>query len=171
MRPRRRRALTLGVEEVAGGLEHPWGMALLPDGALIVTERPGRMRIVAADGTVSEPLAGVPAVHARGQGGLLDVAVGPDFDEDRMVYWTYSKPLGDGLSATAAARGRLSEDRTAIEGATDIFVQTPPSPTAEALRLARAVRRRRSPLRHHRRAQPGRRSGCWRRTSRRATAR
>ena len=130
-RPRRGRALTLGVEEVAGGLEHPWGMALLPDGALIVTERPGRMRIVAADGAVSEPLAGVPAVHARGQGGLLDVAVGPDFDEDRMVYWTYSKPLGDGLSATAAARGRLSEDRTAIEGATDIFVQTPPSPTAK----------------------------------------
>ena len=123
--------LTLGVEEVAGGLEHPWGMALLPDGALLVTERPGRMRIVAADGAVSEPLDGVPAVHARGQGGLLDVAVGPDFEEDRLVYWTYSKPLGDGLSATAAARGRLSEDRAAIEGATDIFVQTPPSPTAK----------------------------------------
>jgi glucose/arabinose dehydrogenase len=121
--------VTLAVEEVAGGLEHPWGMAFLPDGALIVTERPGRMRIVAADGAVSEPLAGVPAVHARRQGGLLDVAVGPDFAEDRMVYWTYSKPLGDGLSATAAARGRLSEDRTGIESAADIFVQAPPSPT------------------------------------------
>ena len=71
----------------------------------------------------------MPAVHAQRQGGLLDVAVGPDFAEDRMVYWTYSKPLGDGMSATAAARGRLSDDGTAIEGATDIFVQTPPSPT------------------------------------------
>jgi glucose/arabinose dehydrogenase len=119
----------LAVEEVAGGLEHPWGMALLPDGSLIVTERPGRMRIVATDGTVSAPLDGLPAVHARRQGGLLDVTVGPDFAEDRLVYWTYSKPLGDGLSVTAAARGRLSEDRSAIEDATDIFVQTPPSPT------------------------------------------
>jgi glucose/arabinose dehydrogenase len=68
-------------------------------------------------------------VEARRQGGLLDVTVGPDFAEDRLVYWTYAKPLGDGLSATAAARGRLSEDGTAIEGATDIFVQDPPSPT------------------------------------------
>jgi len=121
--------VTLAVEELAGGLAHPWGMAFLPDGSLIVTERPGRMRLVAADGTVSAPLEGVPPVHARRQGGLLDVTVGPEFAEDRMVYWTYSKPLGDGLSATAAARGRLSEDGTAIEGATDIFVQAPPSPT------------------------------------------
>jgi aldose sugar dehydrogenase len=120
----------LAVSELAGGLVHPWGMALLPEGALLVTERPGRMRIVGADGAVSEPLDGVPPVHARDQGGLLDVAVGPDFAEDRMVYWTYSKPLGDGLSATAAASGRLSEDGAAIEGATDIFVQAPPSPTS-----------------------------------------
>jgi aldose sugar dehydrogenase len=119
----------LAVSELAGGLEHPWGMALLPDGALLVTERPGRMRVVAADGTVSEPLAGVPEVHAERQGGLLDVAIGPEFAEDRMVYWTYAKPLGDGLSATAAARGRLSEDLARIEDATDIFVQAPPSPT------------------------------------------
>ena len=122
--------VTLAVSELAGGLEHPWGIALLPGGGMIVTERPGRMRVIAADGAVSEPLAGVPAVHAQRQGGLLDVAVGPDFAEDRMVYWSYAKPLGDGRSATAAARGRLSDDGTAIEGATDVFVQTPPSPTS-----------------------------------------
>jgi glucose/arabinose dehydrogenase len=127
--PEARSGVRLAVTELAGGLEHPWGMAFLPDGALIVTERPGRMRLIGPDGAVSAPLDGVPAVHARRQGGLLDVAISPDFAEDRLVYWSYAKPLGGGTSATAAARGRLSEDRSAIEGVTDIFVQTPPSPT------------------------------------------
>jgi glucose/arabinose dehydrogenase len=127
--PEARSGVTLDVARLADGLEHPWGMALLPDGRLIVTERPGRMRLIGPDGAVSDPLDGVPEVHARRQGGLLDVAVGPDFAEDRMVYWSYAKPLGGGMSATAAARGRLSEDGSAIEGATDIFVQAPPSPT------------------------------------------
>ena len=152
--------VTLAVSELAGGLEHPWGIALLPDGAMIVTERPGRMRVVAADGAVSEPLAGVPAVHAQRQGGLLDVAVGPDFAEDRMVYWSYAKPLGDGRSATAAARGRLSDDGTAIEGATDIFVQTPPSPTAMHYGSRVLFDGDGAPLRHHRRAFAGRRAGA-----------
>lgn len=66
-------------EVVARGLEHPWGFAILPDGRMLVTERPGRLRMVSRDGRVSEPLAGVPAVYAHGQGGLLDVALDPAF--------------------------------------------------------------------------------------------
>jgi glucose/arabinose dehydrogenase len=91
---------------------------------------------VAPDGTVSAPVEGVPEVENREpdtgwptQGGLLDVKLGPRFAEDRMVYLTYAKPLGDGLSATAAARGRLAEDLRRLEGVEDIFVQEPPSPT------------------------------------------
>lgn len=120
--------LELAVETVASGLEHPWGMALLPDGSLLVTERPGRLRVVAPDGNVGEPVEGLPPVHARGQGGLLDVAVSPDFASDRMIYWTYAKPMGDGLSVTAAARGRLAEDLVSVTDVADIFVQEPPSP-------------------------------------------
>ncbi len=123
----------LQVETVADGLVHPWGIAPLPGGAAgggyLVTERPGRMRHVSAEGAVSDPIAGVPEVFAQKQGGLLDVAVSPDFASDRTVYFTYSKPMGDGLSATAAARARLSGDMTRLEDVRDIFVQQPPSPT------------------------------------------
>lgn len=118
-------------ELIAGGLVHPWGVAALPDGGFLVTERAGRLRHVTADGELVEaPLAGVPEVLAREQGGLLDVALGPDFAADRMIYLTYSKPVGgDGMSATAAARGRLADDLSGIEGVEDIFVQDPPSPS------------------------------------------
>lgn len=115
------------VETVAEGLEHPWAVAVLPDGAVLVTERPGRLRVVRDGALLPDPVAGLPEVFARRQGGLLDVAPGPDFAEDRLVYWTYAKPTGGGTSVTAAARGRLSEDMSEITGATDIFVQTPPS--------------------------------------------
>jgi aldose sugar dehydrogenase len=127
--PEARSGVELVVEEIAGGLEHPWGVALMPDGAMLVTERPGRLRVIGRDGSVSAPVAGLPEVAARGQGGLLDVAVGPGFAEDRTIYWTYAKPMGPGRYATAAARGRLSEDLTQVTGAADIFVQEPPSPT------------------------------------------
>ena len=120
--------LELETSVIVGGLEHPWGIAVLPEGGYLVTERAGRLRHVGSDGALSEPLSGVPEVLAREQGGLLDVAVGPDFASDRMVYLTYSKPVGaDGLSVTAAARGRLSDDMSALEGVEDIFVQDPPS--------------------------------------------
>ena len=118
----------LAVETLAAPLERPWGIAVLPDGGYLVTERPGRLRHIAEDGTVSEPIGGVPEVVARKQGGLLDVAVSPDFASDRAIYLTYSKPMGDGLSATAAARGTLSDDMTELSDVTDIFVQEPPSP-------------------------------------------
>ncbi|SIO06216.1 Glucose/arabinose dehydrogenase, beta-propeller fold [Rhodovulum sp. ES.010] len=122
-------------ETLAAGLEHPWAVAALPDGqGCLVAERPGRLRHIAPDGTVSDPIAGVPEVENRpaegmdtAQGGLLDVKLGPDFAETRHVYLTYAKPLADG-SATAAARGVLSEDMTELTQVEDIWVQTPPSP-------------------------------------------
>jgi glucose/arabinose dehydrogenase len=109
---------------VASGLEHPWGLALLPDGRWLVTEKPGRLRIITAEGAVGEPITGLPAVAARGQGGLLDVAVGPTFGQDRLIYWSYSEPREDG-NATAVARGRLSDDGTRVEGVQVIFHAMP----------------------------------------------
>jgi glucose/arabinose dehydrogenase len=98
---------------VARGLVHPWGLAFLPDGRMLVTERPGRMRIVARDGTLGAPIAGLPPVVASGQGGLLDVALDPKFADNARIYWTYSEPAADdrGGNSTAAARGRLDGNR------------------------------------------------------------
>ncbi|MDP2764987.1 MAG: PQQ-dependent sugar dehydrogenase [Brevundimonas sp.] len=105
---------------VASGLVEPWGLALLPDDRWLVTERPGRLRIISAEGAVGEPIAGLPAVEARGQGGLLDVVLSPGFGEDRMIYWSYAEPR-DGGNGTAVARGRLSEDGARVENAQVIF--------------------------------------------------
>ena len=75
---------------VADGLQGPWGLAFLPDGRMLVTERPGRLRIVTAKGQVSDPVAGLPAVDSRGQGGLLDVALDPNFQSNQLIYWSFS---------------------------------------------------------------------------------
>src|SRR3954471_17622777 len=80
------------VETVARGLDHPWGLAFLPDGRMLVTERPGRLRIVSADGQVSPPLGGLPRLRAYDEGGLQDVALDPKFPENRLVYLTYAEP-------------------------------------------------------------------------------
>ena len=96
------------VQTIAKGLEHPWSLAILPDKRILVTERRGRLRLVGADGRVSEPLAGVPQVYASGQGGLLDVALSPEFAKDRLVYLSFAE-AGDGGSGTAVARGRFGE--------------------------------------------------------------
>lgn len=101
------------VETVAGGLEYVWGIAFLPDGSMLVTEKPGRLRRVTTGGVVSAPILGMPRVVYENQGGLLDVAVHPDFAGNRLVYFTYSRP-GVGGSATALARGELSQDMTAL---------------------------------------------------------
>jgi len=111
---------------VARGLENPWGLGFLPDGRMLVTERPGRLRIVDKTGTVSKPLAGVPEVFARGQGGLLDVALDPDFQENGYVYLSFVEP-GKGGGGTAAGRGRLMEDR--LEDFKVIFRQVPKADT------------------------------------------
>lgn len=109
---------------VASGLEHPWGLAQLPDGRWLLTEKPGRMRIVTGQGTIGEPVQGVPPVDARGQGGLLDVVVGPDFANDRMIYWAYSEPRNGG-NATSVARGRLSGTGNRIDDVQVIFRALP----------------------------------------------
>ena len=96
------------VQTIAKGLEHPWSLAFLPDRRMLITERPGRLRIVSSDGVVSEPLAGVPRVYASGQGGLLDVALSPGFDKDHLIYLSFAEP-GEGRAGTAVARGRLGE--------------------------------------------------------------
>jgi aldose sugar dehydrogenase len=114
----------IAVETVARGLNHPWGAAFLPDGRMLVTERIGRLRIMARDGQVSPPLDGVPRVVSRGQGGLLDVALDPAFAQNRLVYLSYAEAR-DGGAATAAGRGRLNDAGTALEGFTVIFRQEP----------------------------------------------
>ncbi|MCI1192693.1 PQQ-dependent sugar dehydrogenase [Calidifontimicrobium sp. SYSU G02091] len=107
-------ALDVKPVTVARGLQHPWGLAFLPDGRMLVTERPGRLRIVERDGTLGAPLAGLPPVVASGQGGLLDVAVDPKFADNHLVYWSYSEPAPDGSgNSTAVARGRLDGNRLA----------------------------------------------------------
>lgn len=113
---------SIQVEALAEGLVHPWGMAFLPDGRALITERPGRLRILATDNTLSEPLAGVPEVFAQRQGGLLDVALDPDFKNNRQVYLSFAEP-GDGGASTALGRGRLSDGR--IEDFQVIFRQQP----------------------------------------------
>jgi aldose sugar dehydrogenase len=115
----------IAVREIARGLEHPWALAFLPDGRLLVSERPGRLRLVTREGVISAPIAGVPAVDARGQGGLLDVAVSPNFAVDRLVYWTYAEARGDDANGTSVARGRLSNDARRLENVTVIFRQMP----------------------------------------------
>ncbi|MFM2056008.1 MAG: hypothetical protein RLY71_393 [Pseudomonadota bacterium] len=95
---------------VAEGLEHPWGLAFLPDGRMLVTERPGRLRIVTPDGRIGAPVAGLPAVDAGGQGGLLDVVLDPRYADNGLVYWSYSEPgqgAEVGRNGTAVARGKL----------------------------------------------------------------
>ncbi len=112
----------LKVVTVAQGLIRPWGLDWLPDGRMLVTERPGRLRIVSSDGVVSSPVRGLPDVDDGGQGGLLDVLVDPDFAENRVIYFSYSEP-GSGGSGTAVARAELRDD--GLEETKVIFRQFP----------------------------------------------
>ncbi|RDJ21016.1 PQQ-dependent sugar dehydrogenase [Bosea caraganae] len=114
----------LVVETVAGGLENPWGLAFLPDGRMLVTERPGRLRLVSASGELSRPITGVPSVMARGQGGLLDVALDPNFAQNRQIYLSFAEPRAGG-NGTSVAKARLSANGTALEGLSVIFRQMP----------------------------------------------
>lgn len=122
--PQPRQRASVAVTSVADGLPKAWAMEFLPDGRMLVTAKQGAMHIVSAAGRVGEAIAGVPAVDAGGQGGLLDVALSPGFARDRMVYWSFSEPREDG-NGTSVARGKLSQDETRLEGATVIFRQMP----------------------------------------------
>ncbi|WP_394559200.1 PQQ-dependent sugar dehydrogenase [Aquipseudomonas alcaligenes] len=117
----------LQLTEVAGGLEHPWAVAFLPKGqGSLITERPGRLRWLNEQGQLSAPLGGVPAVYARGQGGLLDVVLSPDFATDRLVYLSYAEADAEGEQAgTAVGYGRLKEDISGLESFQVIFRQQP----------------------------------------------
>lgn len=113
---------TVTVENLVGGLDHPWGMAFLPDDRLLVTERAGTLRILDSDNQLSSPLEGTPEVFNQGQGGMLDVALDPDFESNRLVYLSFAEPGEEGAS-TALGRGRLENDR--VEDFEVIFRQEP----------------------------------------------
>jgi glucose/arabinose dehydrogenase len=112
------------VRTVAEGLDHPWGIAFLPDGSMLVTEKSGALRRVDKNGTLGKPIAGVPEVDARDQGGLLDVTLHPNFAQNRMVYLSFSEP-GEGGNSTAVALGQLSEDHSKLSDLRVIFSQKP----------------------------------------------
>ena len=118
------KAQTVRTEVVASGLQNPWAVAFLPEGRFLVTERPGRIRVVEASGKTGAALTGVPEVAAGGQGGMLDVVVDADFVRNRTLFFCFSEPGGTGNS-TALARARLSDDRVRLEDVKVIFSQKP----------------------------------------------
>ncbi len=105
-------------------LVRPWGIAALPDGRFLITEKEGKIRIAAASGAMSAPINGVPKVNSEGQGGLLGICLDPSFAQNKMVYWAFSEPLPDG-NLTAVAKGKLSADEKSFEGVTVIYRATP----------------------------------------------
>lgn len=115
----------IDIDMVAAGLEHPWSLAFLPDGRMLVTERPGRIRLIGSGGTLSQPLSGVPKVAETGQGGLLDIVLDPQFPNNRLVYFSYSEERNGGGNGTSVARAKLSEDANGLEQVTVIFRQEP----------------------------------------------
>jgi glucose/arabinose dehydrogenase len=120
----------VSVESIAQGLSHPWAIDFLPDGTMIVTERDGKMRLVSKAGGLGEPFSGLPDVDVGGQGGLLDVALHPNFARNRLIYWSYSE-AGQGGNSTAVARARLSEDGTTLVDIQVIFSQKPKVPSRQ----------------------------------------
>ncbi len=114
-------------EIVARGLANPWALQFLPDGRYLVTEKPGRLRIVSKDGKISEPISGVPAVADQGQGGLLDVVLAPDFAQSGRIFFSFSEPREDGKNGTSVARAKLVLDGESgrLEDVSVIFRQEP----------------------------------------------
>lgn len=117
--------LTLRREIVVDGLQNPWGLDQLPDGSWLVTERPGRMRLIGTDAVIGPAIGGLPQVDSRRQGGLLDVLVGDDFADTRRVWWSYAEPRDGGETGTAVATGVLSSDGTQMGEVEVIFRQMP----------------------------------------------
>jgi aldose sugar dehydrogenase len=117
----------VAVETVTTGLKNPWALEFLPDGRMLVTERTGQLRVVSKDGKAGAPVAGVPKVVARGQGGLLDVAMSPDFATTSLIFLSYSEPREDGGNGTSVLRAKLvlSGDSGTLEEARVIFQQQP----------------------------------------------
>jgi glucose/arabinose dehydrogenase len=109
---------------VNSNLTKPWGIAALPDGRFLITEKKGTMRIASATGTLSDAITGIPEVNSAGQGGLLGLCIDPAFDQNRTVYWVYSEPLPEG-NLTSVGKGKLAMDEKTIENATVIYRATP----------------------------------------------
>ena len=108
--PEKKSGVAFDIAPVADGLRNPWGMAFLPGGKALVTERVGYLRLMGADGTLSpQVVGGLPAVDNRGQGGLLDVAIDPNFSTNSLIYWSYAEPRESGMNNTAVARGKFVE--------------------------------------------------------------
>lgn len=124
--PEQRLNVAFKVVPVADGLQNPWSVAFLPGGKMLVTERPGRLRVVGADGAKSVPVAGLPIVDARNQGGLLDVVLDPAFAANGLIYWSYSEPREAGANNTAVARGKLVDGaQPRVDDVQVIFHQAP----------------------------------------------
>ena len=120
------RSQAVRTETIAMGLQNPWGLAFLPDGRFLVSERPGRLRVVGADGALGAPVSGLPDIAASGQGGLLDVVVDSDFARNRTLYFCFSEPASAGnANSTALARATLSTDSARLENLKIIFSQKP----------------------------------------------
>lgn len=122
--PQPQQPAAVDVSAMAEGLPKAWALELLPDGGMLVTTKEGAMHIVSARGEIGDAIQGIPAVDARGQGGLLDVALSPSFAEDRLIYWSFSEPRQDG-NGTSVARATLSQDRTRLENVAVFFRQMP----------------------------------------------
>ena len=124
--PERKSNVAFEVVTVAEGLVSPWGLAFLPDGRMLVTEKPGRLRVVTAAGMLSEPATGLPPLVARGQGGLLGLALDPNFATNQTIYWSFSEPQADGANNTAVAKGRFVDGAAPrLENVEVIFHQAP----------------------------------------------
>jgi glucose/arabinose dehydrogenase len=125
--PEMKSNVAFDVVTVAEGLQNPWSLAFLPGGKMLVTERPGRLRVVGADGKLSPAVTGMPAVFSRGQGGLLDVVLDPAFAKSNLIYWSFSEPQADGTNNTAVARGKFVDDAVAprVDDVQVIYHQRP----------------------------------------------
>ena len=117
------------VTPIVTGLSHPWALVFLPDGSMLVTERQGTLRHVGEAGELGDPITGTPEVDARGQGGLLALALHPKFTDNRLIYMSFSEPGPDGTNSTAVARATLSPDNKKLENLTVIFSQKPKLPS------------------------------------------
>jgi glucose/arabinose dehydrogenase len=125
--PEQKLGVAFDVVTVVEALQNPWSVAFLPGGKMLITERPGRLRVAGTDGKLSEPVAGLPPVFARAQGGLLDVVLDPAFAKNNLIYWSYSEPRENNENNTAVARGKFVDDAVAprVEDVQVIYHQTP----------------------------------------------
>ena len=125
--PEQKLNVAFDVVTVVEGLQNPWSVAFLPGGKMLITERAGRLRVLSTDGKLSAPVTGLPEVAARGQGGLLDVALDPAFAKNGLIYWSFSEPKPNNENNTAVARGKFVDDATAprVDDVQVIYHQTP----------------------------------------------